>query len=272
MDCDVIIIGGGPAGLTAAIYAARAGKKTLLFEGNRAGGTMCRLKKIANFPGGISENGEELANRMLSQALNFGVTIVPHFVLKVVRAGEGFSVTTGEGAYSGKYVIYCGGIARKSIPAEKQFKGSGVSYCAVCDGNFFAGKTVAVIGDGEAAIGDVKYLLGLCQKVYFVHSYGENVEGAVDITGSVSEFLGETALTGIKVNGEVIPVDGAFIAMGATCDSLIKGLQLEDGLIVSDGGKTNIEGFFVAGDCIKGSMRQIVSACYEGAKAASMCI
>lgn len=272
MDCDVLIIGGGPAGLTAAIYAARSGKRVILFEGNRVGGTVCGLKKIANYPGGISDKGEELADRMFRQALSFNVKIVPQFALKAVKTSEGFTVTTGENSYSGKYVIYCGGIARKSIPAEKQFRGSGISYCAVCDGNFFKGKTVAVIGNGEAAVSDVKYLLGLCQKVYFVHSYGEAVEGAEDVIGSVSDFVGEGTLSGIVVSGTVIPVDGAFIAMGGAADSIIKGLKLEDGLIVSNEGRTNIDGFFVAGDCIKGSMRQIVSATYDGAKAASLCI
>lgn len=271
MDCDVIIIGGGPAGLTASIYAARAGKKVLLFEGNRVGGTMAKLKKIANYPGSISENGEELSARMFSQALSFGVTLVPEFVLKIVRSGDGFTVTSGEKTYHAKYVVYCGGIARKSLPAEKQFSGSGVSYCAVCDGAFFKGKDVAVIGDGEAAVFDVKYLLGLCKTVYFIHSYGEKVDGAVDVSGSVEAFVGEGTLSGVKVGGEVIPVEGAFVAMGASADSLIKGLALSDGLIVADGCKTNIDGFFVAGDCIKGSMRQIVSACYEGALAASLC-
>lgn len=271
MDCDVMIIGGGPAGLTAAIYAARAGKKVMLFEGNRVGGTMARLRTIANFPGGVSDSGEELAERMASQAKNFGTMIVPEFVLKVIRTGEGFKVTTGEKSYSGKYVIYCGGIARKTVPAEKRFLGSGISYCAVCDGNFFKDKTVAVIGEGEAAKSDVQYLLGLCRKVYYIHSFGEAIEGAEDVIGSVSEFIGEEKLSGVKVGGKVIDVDGAFIALGGAAESLVKGLEVEDGLIVSSGGKTNVENFFVAGDCIKGSMRQVVSACYEGARAAYLC-
>lgn len=271
MDCDVIIIGGGPAGLTAAIYAARAGKKVLIFEGNRAGGTLARLKKIANFPGGISEDGAALSAKMLEQALSFGAVVVPEFALKVIRAGEGFKVTAGERSFSCKYVIYCGGIVRKTIPAEKRFAGSGVSYCAVCDGYFFRGKTVAVIGEGEAARSDIKYLLGLCGKVYHIHTSGEKVEGAEDVVGSVSEFIGSSTLEAVKVGDRVIPVDGAFIALGGSTESIIKGLEVEDGLIVSSDGRTNIEGFFAAGDCIKGSMKQVVSACYEGARAAYMC-
>lgn len=271
MDCDIIIIGGGPAGMTAAIYAARAGKKVILFEGNKLGGTLGRLKKIENYPGSVSSDGAEIASRMKSQVEHFGVNIVYEFVSGVIKSMDGFDVFTDTEAYKCKYVIYCGGMERKRPKAEQKFRGSGISYCAVCDGNFFKGKTVAVIGDGEAAFRDVKYLLPLCSKVYHVYTM-EPATDAEGIRGNIEEFLGESYLTGIKVNGKIIPLDGAFIAMGGATSELIKGLYVKNGLIVNDNGKTGVDGFFVAGDASDGSMRQVVSACYEGARAAGYCI
>lgn len=268
---DVIIVGGGPAGLTASIYLKRAGKNVLLFEGNKLGGTLNKLKKIANYPGSVSDDGAEIATRMANQARLLGVEVKSEFVSKV-RARDGFfAVMTATESYEAKNVIYCGGIQRKQPETEKKFKGSGISYCAVCDGHFFKDKTVAVIGDGEVAASDVKYLLPLCNKVYHVTTT-QAEEGAEQIKGVVSEFVGEGALSGIVVGGKTYQVDGAFIAMGGAANEIIKGLELKDGLIVTDGCKTNISGFFVAGDAGYGSMRQVVSACYEGAKAAQICV
>lgn len=266
---DVIIIGGGPAGMTAAIYAARAGKSVIVFEGNKLGGTLLRLKKIVNYPGSISDNGSEIAAKMAEQVNSFGVKVIGEFVSKVIKTKDGFNVLTESDCFDARYVIYCGGIQRLRPEAEQRFKGSGISYCAVCDGNFFRGKTVAVIGDGEAAARDVKYLLPLCEKVYHIHSGDECVEGAVSVKGVVKEFVGDECLKGITVGDKSIAVDGAFIAMGGLTSELISGLELKDGLIVNSNGKTNIDGFFVAGDASYGSMKQVVSACYEGALAAS---
>lgn len=267
---DIIIIGGGPAGMTAAIYAARAGKKVTLFEGNELGGTLARLKKIVNFPGSISENGAEIAERMANQVKSFDVQIIYEFVSGIMKSGDEFTVMTDSDAYQAKYVIYCGGIKRNRPEAELKFKGSGISYCAVCDGNFFKGKTVAVIGDGEEAKKDVRYLLTLCKKVYHVYTT-EVADGAEGVKGIVKDFVGDKTLTGIVVGEKTILVDGAFIAMGGTVTELVKGLETKDGYISTRNCKTNIENFFAAGDAIDGSMRQVVSACYEGALAASYC-
>ena len=271
MECDVIVIGGGPAGMTAAIYLGRAGKKVILFEGNAMGGTLARLKRIENFPGSVSNVGAEIAVRMEAQTRSFGTTIVNEFVSGVQKTKDGFDVFTDTEVYKAKYVVYAGGIVRARPEAEKRFRGSGVSYCAVCDGNFFRGKTVAVIGDGEAAFRDVKYLLPLCKKVYHVFTV-RPADGAEGIKGKAEGFLGENSLSGIVVGGKTIAVDGAFIAMGGSASEIIKGLELKNGLIASDNGRTNIENFFVAGDAADGSMRQVVSACYEGAKVAEYCV
>lgn len=271
MECDVIIIGGGPAGMTAAIYLRRAGKNVILFEGNSLGGTLKRLRKIVNFPGSVSDDGAEIAARMEAQVRAFGTTIVNEFVSGVHKNKEGFDVYTDTEIYKSKFVIYAGGIERNRPKAEKKFRGSGVSYCAVCDGNFFRGKTVAVIGDGEAAFRDVKYLLPLCEKVYHIYTTAPAPE-AEGIKGKVEEFLGEVSLSGIVVSGKTIPVNGAFIAMGGAASELISGLEMKDGLIANENGKTNIENFFVVGDAAEGSMRQVVSACYEGAKVAEYCL
>lgn len=270
MDCDIIIIGGGPAGMTAAIYAARADKSVILFEGNALGGTLAKLKKIVNFPGSVSEDGAEIAARMAAQVKQFDVRIISDYVRGVHKSGEKFNAMTDTESFTAKYVIYCGGINRHKPKAEQKFRGSGISYCAVCDGNFFRGKTVAVIGDGEAAMRDVKYLLPLCEKVYHIYTTAPAPD-AQGIKGRVDEFLGDVSLTGIVVGGKTIAVDGAFIAMGGATSEIISGLNITDGFIVSDGCKTNIDGFFVAGDAAFGSMRQVVSACYDGALAASLC-
>ena len=270
MNSDIIIIGGGPAGMTAAIYAARAGKSVILFEGNKLGGTLAKLKKIVNYPGSVSEDGGEIAERMASQVKQFGVKIVNEFVSGIFKSKDGFDVFTDTESYKSKYVIYCGGIKRNKPKAEQKFRGSGISYCAVCDGHFFKGKTVAVIGDGEAALRDVKYLVPLCAKVYHIYTV-EPAPDAEGIKGKVEDFLGENSLSGIVVGGKTIPVDGAFIAMGGTAEELIAGLETKDGFIIRHNGKTNIDGFFVAGDAAEGSMRQVVSACYDGALAVSYC-
>lgn len=267
---DIIIIGGGPAGMSAAIYAARAGKRVTLFEGNRLGGTLATLKRIENFPGSISNSGAEIAARMEAQVRSFGVNIVSEFVSGVMKTEGGFEVFTDTGSFGARYVVFCGGIRRKRPAAERKFRGNGISYCAVCDGNFYKGKTVAVIGDGEAAKRDVAYLLPLCKKVYQVCTFSP-AEGAEAVLGSVEDFVGDETLKGIVVGGRTIEVDGAFIAMGGAANELISGLKMEDGLVVNDDGRTNVEGFFVAGDAAKGSMRQVVSACFEGARAAGYC-
>ncbi len=267
---DVIVIGGGPAGLTAAIYLARAGKNVAVMEGNELGGTLAKLKKIANYPGGVSDDGAQIAARMARQIKEFNVKVIYEFANKVRAHAQGFDVYTVNGKYTAVYVIYCGGIQRKTLETEKKFVGSGVSYCAVCDGDFFKGKTVAVIGDGHAAEEDVRYLLPLCKKVYHVYTQ-KAIEGAEPIKGKVTEFIGDTTLSAISVGGKTVAVDGAFIAMGGTAASLIKGVEIKDGLIVNDGGRTNVDGFFVAGDAGYGSMKQVVAACYEGARAAALC-
>lgn len=270
MDSDVIIIGGGPAGLTAAVYAARAGKSVIIFEGNKLGGTLAKLKKIVNFPGSISDDGKQIAERMARQALSFGAKVEYEFVRSVHKKIDGFTVYTDTREFSCKYVIYCGGMERSKPKTERKFTGSGVSYCAVCDGNFFKGKTVAVIGDGESAVRDVEYLLPLCKKVY--HVYTEKAaDGAEPLKGKVDEFLGDAVLTGISVGGMTVAVDGAFIAMGGVATGLVSGLETKDGLIVNSEGRTNIPNFFVAGDAGAGSIRQVVSACFDGARAAYYC-
>ncbi|MBR2970971.1 MAG: NAD(P)/FAD-dependent oxidoreductase [Clostridia bacterium] len=261
---DVIIIGGGPAGMTAALYLLRAGKRVLLFEGNRMGGTLARLKKIVNFPGSISDDGAEIAARMENQIKTLGAEIIFEFAVGVRKSEDGFVVRTMQEQFFAKTVIYCGGVQRNKPESEKKFKGSGISYCAVCDGGFFRDKVVAVVGDGEAAVRDVNYLLPLCSKVYHVYTTTP-ADGAVGVKGKVSEFVGDVTLSAIKVGSQLIEVDGAFIAMGGVTEGLIKGLQLKDGLIVADKGRTNIDGFYAIGDCAYGSMRQVVSACYEGA-------
>ncbi len=293
-DFDVIIVGGGPAGMTAAIYAARAGSKVLMIEKEFVGGQMAATAKIENYPGFESINGVDLSQTMLNQVEKLGVSVVYANVDNLKLKGKVKSVQAGGESYSAPSVILAMGAYARGIGAkgEKDFAGKGVSYCAVCDGAFFKGKTVAVVGGGNSAIGDVIYLAPIVKKLYIIHrrdqftaqqtlldqvadiqkSKSNNIEYKLNCV--VDEVKGEGKLSeaiikNVKTNQkETLSLDGIFVAVGRNPNT-----EMIDGIIELDGGyikannrmETNVAGVFAAGDVVSKQLRQIATAISDGA-------
>ena len=289
---DIIIIGGGPAGLTAAVYARRAGKSVLVLEKDALGGQITWSPKVENFPSVLSISGAELGNRMAEQAMEQGAEIEIEEVTGIEDCG-GFkrvSCLFGE-EYEGRAVILAAGAKPRmlGIDREEELVGSGVGYCAVCDGAFFQGEPVAVNGGGNSALQDAMLLSETCSKVYLIHRRdsfrGEqaladalqqraNVEFVLN--ASVAELLGDDALTGLVVeqNGarRTLEVEGVFVAVGhMPQNGAFENLVALDARGYADSGEdcvTAAPGVFVAGDCRKKNVRQLTTAVADGAVAA----
>ena len=291
---DIMVIGGGPAGLTAAIYSSRLGMKTLLFEGKLLGGRAAEAPAVWNFPGfpeGIT--GVELVDLMAKQAGKFGAeTRLSEEVVDLNLDGKAKRVTTRSGTHGGLGIIIATGTQRKKIlvPGETEFLGRGVSYCAVCDGPLFKGRSVAVIGSGNEAFEDALYLSSVSEKVFLVTHSGriEAEKALVDecdekaniefIEARVKSISGDRFVESITVTEletgreEEIPVDGVFVSVGGVpMTNLVKkaGIAVDErGCIKVDRRQsTNVEGVYAAGDCTCGGM-QIITAAGEGAMAA----
>ncbi len=290
---DIIILGGGPAGYTAALYASRAGFDTLVIEKFSAGGQMTQTSMIENFPGfdeGI--DGFTLGFKMQQGAERFGSETVRTLVTSVNLADEIKSVGTDDGIFKAKSIIIATGAEHRhlGIEGEQDLIGRGVGYCAACDGMFFRGKTVAVIGGGNSAAHDALYLSKICKKVILIHRrdtlraekvYREPLFKAENIefewNSRVSKFLADEKIYALKTvnnNGEEkqIDLDGVFISIGREPQTQIfkNHLNLDsNGYIIADETtKTNIPGVFAAGDVRTKQFRQIVTAVADGAYAA----
>ena len=291
---DVIIIGGGPAGFTAALYSARAKLNTLLIEKKFSGGQMATTGMMENYPGFEEPiSGPELANRMENQAKRFGVKVVNEDVIDLALNTVVKTIKTKSNLYQAKAVILCMGAYPKELglPGEGKYKNAGVSYCATCDGAFFQDRCVAVIGGGDTAAEDALYLSRFCSKVYVIHRRDsmratkilqdalfncKNVEFIWD--AEVDDIYGKFDLEGLKVRniktGEIddLKVDGIFIAVGNVPNTeLVKGkIELnKTGYIVTDENmQTNMFGVFAAGDIREKPLRQVITAAADGATAA----
>ena len=291
---DVIVIGGGPAGYTAALYAARAGLSTLVVEKLYAGGQMTQTNQIDTYPGypeGI--DGVSLGVNMQKGAQRFGAETVNSQVLSVQLAEEIKTVETAQGSYKGKTVIVATGAGHKhlGVAEEESLVGRGVAYCAACDGMFYRGKTVAVVGGGNSAAADALTLSRIAKKVYLIHRrdtlraekiYREQLEKAENVeflwNSTVSQLLYEEKLTGVKLQNvyslteSVLEVDGLFISVGRSpATELFRGqLELdENGYIVAgESTETSIPGVYVIGDVRTKAVRQIITAAADGAVAA----
>ena len=291
---DTIIIGGGPGGYTAALYAARAGFSALVLEKLSPGGQMATTDQIDNYPGfpqGV--NGFELALEMQKGAQRFGAQTELAEVLQVDLRGPVKEVVTQKETYRAPTVVLATGASPRELglPGERELRGRGVSYCATCDGMFYRGKTVAVVGGGNTAAADVLYLSRLCEKVYLIHrrdqlrasrvyleplKQAENVEILWD--SQVTELLYGETLTGIKVRnkktGEVkeLSLDGLFLAVGQLPNTQLFQGQVEldaAGYVVADETtRTNLPGVFAVGDLRQKPLRQVVTAAADGAVAA----
>ena len=291
---DVIIIGGGPGGYTAAMYAARAGLSALVIEKLSAGGQMALTSEIDNYPGfpeGI--DGFILAERMQQGAERFGSVTELAEVHSVDLRTDPKTVNTSEGVFHGRTVIFATGASPRllELPREQALTGKGVNYCAHCDGMFYKGKTVAVIGGGNSAVADAMLLSRICEKVIIIHRrdtlratkiYHQALMDAKNVefcwNATVSGLLGDDRLTGIEVQdtrtGEIskISCDGIFVSIGRTpATQLVRGqLELDQhGYIIADETtKTSIPGVFAVGDVRTKALRQIVTATADGANAA----
>lgn len=291
MIYDVIIVGGGPAGYTAALYSARGNLKTLLIEKLFTGGQMATTDVLENYPGFIDPiNGIELAGRMEGQAKRFGAESVNEEVVELELTGDIKTVKTTDNEYKCKAVILAtGGTARKlGLPNEEKLIGRGVSYCATCDGSFYRDKTVAIIGGGDTAVEDANYLSRLCEKVYIVHRRDElraakslqtevfnNPKVEVVWNSVVDGINGKDSLESVKLRNtktdEItkLGLDGVFVAIGSTPNTtLVKNkIELsESGHIVTDENmQTNLPNVYACGDVREKSFRQVVTAVADGA-------
>lgn len=291
---DVLIIGGGPGGYTTALYCARAGLSTVLFEKLSAGGQMGLTTEIDNYPGfpeGV--DGFTLGQKMEEGAERFGAQTVLAEVQSVELAGDVKTVHTSEGDYEGRTVVVSTGAnpRKLGVPGEAELTGRGVSYCAACDGMFYRGKDVVVVGGGNSAAHDASILSRICNSVTLVHRrdtlratkiYHAPLEAAENLTfywdSVVEAILSENGkLTGVKVKNvktgeeKEIPCDGLFVSIGRSpATSLFKGILSLDpaGYIIADEStRTNIPGVFAVGDVRTKALRQVVTAVSDGATA-----
>lgn len=291
---DTIIVGAGPAGITASIYASRRGLKTLVLERAVVGGLMLLAKDIENYPGFDMVSGEELANRMKNQAVNLGVEIINEEVIGLDLNTETKTVTTRKDKYFAKSIILVTGskYRKLEVKGEEEFTGRGVSFCAICDAPFFANKVVAVVGGGNSAVSDALYLNDIAKKTYLIHRRDELraeevrqrelKESGVEVilNSVVEEIAGDKLVESIKLRDvkgagktRKLRVDGVFISIGLVPTTLMAkeaGVKLDDeGFItVNRSQETNISGVFAAGDCT-GGLKQITTATGEGSTAAT---
>lgn len=287
---DIVIIGSGPAGMSAAIYAQRAGLKAVVVEKECLGtGKIAESLRVDNYPGLFGENGYDLGEKFRTHAENLGAEFIEGEIIKIVRSKGYYTLQLdADKALSTKTVIYAAGTQcrRLGVVGEQELLGRGVSYCAVCDGAFYKNKIVAVIGGGDTALGDAVLLSGLAKKVYLVHRRGEfrankalqnKVSGIKNIVpvlnAAVQKINGKDHVEAVAIlqNGseKALPVDGVFVAIGSTPNSaLVKELLDidENGYIAADEtGVTSADGIFAAGDVRAKKLRQVVTAVSDGA-------
>ena len=292
---DIAVIGGGPAGLTAALYAARAGKSVTVYERECIGGQITRAPLVENYPGTGRISGLQLGDSMAAQAEAAGAVISLTDVQKIVKESSGFfRLDTDDGECYAKAVIYaCGARPRTlGLPGEEELIGHGISYCALCDGSFFREQAVAVVGGGNSAFDDALLLSKRCSHVTLIHrrisfraeqvlvervKQRNNISLLTDMT--VSELIQENGqVTGLALkskieNDETLPVSGLFVALGRLPDTqMLVGLAPfdENGYVISDEklAVSETPGLFVAGDCRTKSVRQLTTAVSDGAVAA----
>lgn len=292
MIYDILIIGGGPAGLTAATYACRAGKSVLVIEKAAFGGQITWSPKVENFPSVVSISGAELGDRLMEQAMEQGAEVELDEAVSASLDGDVKRIICDSGAvFEGRSVIIATGARPRmlGIENEEALVGNGVCFCAVCDGAFYKGRTVAVSGGGNSALQDALLLSEKCEKVYLIHRRAQfrgeaklvdalekrgNVEFVTEST--ITALLGDGELTGIKLaqNGaeREIALDGLFVAIGHTPDNdIFKEYINLDAAGYADAAEdclTKTAGVFVAGDCRKKSVRQLTTAAADGSVAA----
>lgn len=272
---DVIIIGKGPAGISAAIYLKRAGFEVTVL-GNDLG-ALAKSEKIENYYGfEVPLSGEELINKGINQAKNLGIEVLSEEVVDITKEKD-FIVTTTTNTYEAKAVLLATGKSRQKLNIEgfEEYKGKGISFCAVCDGFFYRGKTVAVIGNGDYAAAEAKELTNFAKEVIvFTNSDKLATEKLPDsikvVNGKIDKIIGEETVTGIVVDGSTYNMNGIFVAIGTASanDFALKlgAFMDKDNIAIDENFMTNVEGLFAAGDCIGGFL-QVATAVADGANA-----
>ena len=291
---EIAVVGGGPAGLTAALYAARAGRRVTVFEGNGFGGQITLSPLVENYPGLGNVSGMELGDRMYVQAEQAGASLSFSGVEAIQKAATGtFLLTTEDGPVEARAVIYAAGAAPRhlELPVEEALVGRGISYCALCDGAFFANQDVAVAGGGNTALEDALYLSECCRTVTLIHrrdtfraesALVERAKSSKNLTmvtqAQIMELCAQDgSLTGLvlqKQNGarESLAISGLFVAFGRVPDTApLSGLAARDeqGYVLTDDQmQTSTPGLFAAGDCRRKQVRQLTTAVSDGTVAA----
>lgn len=290
---DIIIVGAGPAGLSAAVYGLRAGKRVLLLEKENYGGQIINTPEIENYPGIKKISGYEFAENLYQQAMDLGAELHYEAVTAIEAKEDTKRVLTNKNSYSCKTIILATGARhrRLGVEREEELTGNGVSYCATCDGMFFKGKDVAVAGGGNTALQDALFLSNYCRKVYLIHRREEfrgekrlvdtlrekdNIEFVLN--SQVVHLNGEKALSSVTVKDKntekerELSVSGIFIAIGQEPQSQIVQnlIDIDEGGYIISGEEcyTNCTGVFTAGDCRTKSVRQLATAVSDGAVAA----
>ena len=287
---DIIIVGGGPAGLTAAIYARRAGKSVLLLEKESFGGQIASSPCVENFPGHMAISGTELADLLYSQAENLGARIELEEVVSI-EDGENKTVVTDYGSYTCKALVLATGMKHRTLGLPGEDVLGGISFCAVCDGAFHEGRDVAVVGGGNTALQDALFLADICKNVTVIHRRDtfrgdpilvEKLKAKNNVTFlmecEISALHGEGSLAGMSVRnvktGETkeIAVTGLFEAVGQLPEKELTApiVKLDESGFIAAGESclTNVSGVFAAGDCRAKEVRQLTTACADGAVAA----
>ncbi|MCR5053301.1 MAG: thioredoxin-disulfide reductase [Lachnospiraceae bacterium] len=293
MVYDIVILGGGPAGLTAAIYGKRAGFNTLLIdESPESGGQILTTYEVDNYPGLPKIGGMDMGKKFREHADNFGAEFAVGRVSSIEKEGDIFKLVTRKVTYEAKSVIIATGAGHRKlgVPGEAEFGGMGVSYCATCDGAFFKDKVTAVMGGGDVALEDAIFLSRMCKKVYLIHRRDEfrgakvlqdqvksieNIECVMDSV--ITEIKGDKAVNAVLIHNKKteedkeIPVDGVFIAVGIQPNTdKIKNLPDMDEagyIIAGETCETSIPGIFAAGDVRTKQLRQVITSAADGANA-----
>lgn len=286
---DIIIIGGGPAGMTAALYAGRAELNALMIEKDYQGGQMVTTNEVENYPGIIDITGPDLSNVMYEHAKKFGTEMIFEEVLDIQVDGDIKKVITNKATYETKVVILSMGAKPRNlgIAREQELGGRGISYCAICDGGFYRNKVVAVVGGGDTALEDALYLSRIAKKVYLIHRrdsfrgnknlqkkiFESNIEIIWDST--VTELHGDSKLNGIQIINlkdnsiKDLELDGLFVAVGSyPMSNLVKDLvelNPQGYIIAGENCATSVEGIFAVGDIRTKHLRQVITAAADGA-------
>lgn len=282
---DIIIIGAGPAGMTSAIYAKRAGYNPLVLEKNTYGGQIINSSEVANYPGIKKIDGYTFATKIYEQLKELEIEVKHEEVINIKKNDKTINVITNKNEYECKSVIIATGLTKRKLNIENEEKliGKGISYCATCDGAFFKENDVAVVGGGNTALEDAIFLSNYCKHVYLINrtenfkaekslldSFKQKNNTEIITSANVKKLVGKEKLEKIELdNGKILNISGLFIAIGQIPNCNFDIIEKENGFIKSNEEcTTNIPGIFVAGDIRNKSVRQIVTSVSDGAVAA----